>query len=79
MIECPSVYELMACLDFDWERIPLLEVWREKPADGNSHVILESYSPVESVDIFMDALSSNTVSYELLLHFISFLRILVFT
>ncbi|PQQ16351.1 lecithin-cholesterol acyltransferase-like 4 [Prunus yedoensis var. nudiflora] len=26
LIECPSVYELMACLDFHWEHIPLLEI-----------------------------------------------------
>ncbi|KAM6551550.1 hypothetical protein CsatB_001358 [Cannabis sativa] len=64
LIECPSVYELMACLDFDWEHIPLLEVWREKLVDGNSHVVLESYSPIESVEIFEKALTSNTVNHE---------------
>lgn len=66
LIECPSVYELMACLDFDWEHIPLLELWREKLVNGNSYAILESYSPIESVDIFSKALSNNMVSYELL-------------
>lgn len=61
LIECPSIYELMACLDFDWEHIPLLELWREMLVDGNSRTILETYPPHESVEIFKEALSSNTV------------------
>lgn len=65
LIECPSVYELMACLDFDWEHIPLLELWREKLVDGNSRTILETYPPLESVQIFKEALLNNTVSYYL--------------
>lgn len=64
LIECPSIYELMACLDFDWEHIPLLELWREKLVDGNSRTILETYPPLESVEIFKEALSSNTVNYD---------------
>lgn len=66
LIECPSIYELMACRNFHWEHIPLLEIWREKKAaDGNSHIILESYQPEESVEIYKEALYSNTVSHEL--------------
>ncbi|CAB4276731.1 unnamed protein product [Prunus armeniaca] len=64
LIECPSVYELMACLDFHWEHIPLLEMWRQRlDGDGNSQIILESYPLAESVEIFKEALSSNTVNY----------------
>lgn len=62
LIECPSIYELMSSLNFQWEHIPLLEIWREKLNDGNSGIILESYPPTESVEIFKEALSSNTVS-----------------
>lgn len=62
LIECPSIYELMASLNFQWEHIPLLEIWRGKLNDGNSSIILESYPPVESVEIFKEALLSNTVS-----------------
>lgn len=63
LIECPSVYELMACLDFHWEHIPLLEMWRQRlDGDGNSQIILESYPLAESVEIFKEALASNTVS-----------------
>lgn len=58
----------MACLDFQWEHKPALEIWREKnDKDGNSDIVLESYSPEESVSIFKEALSSNTVSCDLLL------------
>lgn len=66
LIECPSIYELMACRKFHWKHIPLLEIWREKKdADGNSHNILESYQPEESVEIYKEALYSNTVSHGL--------------
>lgn len=68
LIECPSIYELAGCSNFHWSHIPLLEIWREKlDNDGNSHIILESYPPAESIEIFKEALSANTVSYELLL------------
>lgn len=65
LIECPSIYELMACPDFDWQHIPLLEIWRERhDSDGNSRIILESYPPEESISIFKEALSRNTVNYD---------------
>jgi hypothetical protein len=63
LIECPSIYELMSS-NFHWQHIPLLEIWRKKlDKDGNSHIILESYPPAESIEIFKEALSANTVSY----------------
>lgn len=66
LIECPSIYELMSCPSFDWQQIPLLEIWRERlDSEGNSQIILESYPPAEYVEIFKEALSSNTVSYDL--------------
>ncbi|KAF6136854.1 hypothetical protein GIB67_043243 [Kingdonia uniflora] len=65
LIECPSIYELLACPNFDWPTTPLLEVWREKrDTDGNSRTILESYKPAETASILNDALSNNTVSYD---------------
>lgn len=58
----------MACPHFHWEHNPLLEIWREKhDKDGNPNIVLESYSPEESISIFKEALSSNTVSCDLLL------------
>ncbi|KAF8408625.1 hypothetical protein HHK36_004688 [Tetracentron sinense] len=65
LIECPSIYELMACPNFDWQTIPLLEIWREKHvSDDNSNIMLESYAPQESILILKEALSSNTVNYD---------------
>ncbi|KAM1007993.1 hypothetical protein EV1_004439 [Malus domestica] len=64
LIECPSIYELMACLDFQWEHPPLLEMWRGRPdGDGKSQIMLESYPLVESVQIFKEALANNTVNH----------------
>ncbi|OVA02163.1 Lecithin:cholesterol/phospholipid:diacylglycerol acyltransferase [Macleaya cordata] len=64
LIECPSIYELMACPNFDWQSTPLLEIWREKhDSNGNSGVMLESYEPAEAISILKEALSSNTVNY----------------
>lgn len=63
LIECPSIYELMGSPDFNWQHIPLLEVWREKhDEDGNPRNVLESYPLKESVEILSESLSTNTVS-----------------
>lgn len=65
LLECPSIYELMACLDFEWDHIPLLEIWRKRcDSDENSTAMLESYPPMETIPIFMEALSVNKVSYQ---------------
>ena len=65
LIECPSMYELMACPGFHWQHIPLLEIWREKDnGDGNSSIMLESYCPEESVSIFIEALRNNKVRFD---------------
>ncbi|XP_031248041.1 lecithin-cholesterol acyltransferase-like 4 [Pistacia vera] len=65
LIECPSIYELMACRKFQWQHNPLLEIWREKQDDdGNSRIILESYPQTDSTEIFKEALSRNTVDYD---------------
>jgi hypothetical protein len=65
LIECPSIYELMACPNFRWEHIPLLQLWREKSTgDGKSRIILESYPPAEAIEIMKDALLNNTVNYD---------------
>ncbi|TYI24412.1 hypothetical protein ES332_A06G232300v1 [Gossypium tomentosum] len=64
LIECPSIYELMACPHFHWQHIPLLEIWMEKEGcDGYPRTILESYRPGNCIDIFKEALSGNTVDY----------------
>uniref|UniRef100_A0A166FW80 Lecithin-cholesterol acyltransferase-like 4 n=1 Tax=Daucus carota subsp. sativus TaxID=79200 RepID=A0A166FW80_DAUCS len=65
LIECPSLYELMACPDFSWEHVPLLQFWKENlDVDGNSSILLESYSPVEAVSVLTQALSVNKINYD---------------
>ncbi|GAB2234399.1 hypothetical protein Droror1_Dr00003651 [Drosera rotundifolia] len=64
LIECPSIYELMASPDFPWKNSPLLKIWREKKEhEGETNILLESYSPEEILPIFKEALSNNTVDY----------------
>ncbi|RZC43746.1 hypothetical protein C5167_036698 [Papaver somniferum] len=64
LIECPAIYELMACPNFDWQCHPLLEIWKEKhDSNGSPKVMLESYKPAEAISIMKEALSSNTVNY----------------
>uniref|UniRef100_A0A7N0UER7 Uncharacterized protein n=1 Tax=Kalanchoe fedtschenkoi TaxID=63787 RepID=A0A7N0UER7_KALFE len=64
LIECPSIYELMACPDFNWRHNPRLEIWRKsQDSELQSNVHLESYSCKESISVFEEALSNNTVNY----------------
>jgi pimeloyl-ACP methyl ester carboxylesterase len=65
LVECPSIYELMACPDFKWSSPPLLEIWREKnDGFGHSSVGLECYGPHNYVNVMKDALVNNTVIYD---------------
>ncbi|GAB2266152.1 hypothetical protein Dimus_001174 [Dionaea muscipula] len=65
LIECPSIYELMACPEFQWENTPLLQIWRKKnDQDVNNSILLESYSPEEIVPVLKEALISNMVEYD---------------
>ncbi|KAL2344684.1 hypothetical protein Fmac_005969 [Flemingia macrophylla] len=65
LIECPSIYELMGSPSFQWEHIPVLELWRERhDSEGKSHIVLESYPPGDSVEILEQALINNTVNYD---------------
>lgn len=53
----------MACPDFDWEHNPRLEIWRKsQDKEAMSNIHLQSYSCQESVSVFEEALSGNTVS-----------------
>lgn len=64
LIECPSVYELMANPEFEWSRVPLLNVWRRSCNDaGESSAELETYRPDELFPILTEALADNTISY----------------
>ncbi|KAH9318790.1 hypothetical protein KI387_020559, partial [Taxus chinensis] len=65
LLECPSIYEMMACPDFDWPSPPLLEIWKKKnDGFGHSSIELESYGPQNSVNVIKDALVNNTIIYD---------------
>lgn len=54
----------MGCPDFHWEHAPVLEIWKEKSnSNGESSVVLESYSPLEAVSVYELALANNKVSW----------------
>ncbi|GJX49212.1 lecithin-cholesterol acyltransferase-like 4 protein [Tanacetum coccineum] len=64
LIECLSIYELMACLDHEWEHNPQLQIWKEiQNGNGGSTAILETFSPIKSVFIFTQVLLVNELSY----------------
>ncbi|XP_020596334.1 lecithin-cholesterol acyltransferase-like 4 [Phalaenopsis equestris] len=63
LIECPSIYELMGCVSFSWEDVPLLQIWRRRhDSSGQVHALLESYEADEVTTIINEALLSNNVS-----------------
>ncbi|KAM0065359.1 hypothetical protein Hdeb2414_s0003g00113891 [Helianthus debilis subsp. tardiflorus] len=50
----------MACLDHEWEHVQLLQIWKQiQDGNGNSTPILETFTPIEAVSIFTQALSTN--------------------
>ncbi|GJZ81115.1 lecithin-cholesterol acyltransferase-like 4 protein [Tanacetum coccineum] len=64
LIECLSIYELMAYLDYEWEHNPQFQIWKEiQNGNGDSTAILETFSPIKSVSIFTQVLSVNELSY----------------
>lgn len=65
LIECPSIYELMANPSFCWDNIPVLQLWRENhDLGGNLGTLLESYELTNSISLMNEALSSNMVGYD---------------
>ncbi|KAJ3693526.1 hypothetical protein LUZ60_009006 [Juncus effusus] len=62
LLECPSIYELMAAPSYKWEKLPLLQLWTEKNNEnGKSSVLLESYDPSKSLHLMTKALSYNSI------------------
>lgn len=62
LIECPSVYELMAHPHFDWSVPPELRLWRkEAKENGEEKVLLEAFGPKDNVGVMMAALEDNKV------------------
>ncbi|CAO2837489.1 unnamed protein product [Amaranthus hypochondriacus] len=66
VVECPSVYEMLPNPMFEWENIPKICVWRKTSPDDeydSSPVKLETYGPLESIDVFEEALRDNELNY----------------
>ncbi|XP_022864562.1 phospholipase A(1) LCAT3 [Olea europaea var. sylvestris] len=63
LVECPSIYEMLPNIDFDWKKKPQIQVWRKQSKDGETSVELESYGPDECVTLFEEALKSNELTY----------------
>ncbi|KAI6684343.1 hypothetical protein NL676_030256 [Syzygium grande] len=64
LIECPSIYEMMANPEFEWAKQPNIEVWQKHSIDGDVSVNLETYDPLESVPLFESALRNNELNYQ---------------
>lgn len=65
LIECPSIYELMANPEFSWDCHPLLQLWRERDdGRGNSSTLLESYEMSEALPLMKEALLGNMVEVD---------------
>uniref|UniRef100_A0A7I4C522 Uncharacterized protein n=1 Tax=Physcomitrium patens TaxID=3218 RepID=A0A7I4C522_PHYPA len=64
LIECPSVYELLASPDFDWSEPPELRLWRKiADQDGEEKVKLEAFGPSDNLDVMMAALEENKLNF----------------
>ncbi|KAG8487219.1 hypothetical protein CXB51_020606 [Gossypium anomalum] len=63
LVECPSVYEMLPNPYFSWKMQPQINVWRGHTEDGETSVKLESYSPIESISLFKEALRHNELDY----------------
>lgn len=65
LIECPSVYELIASPHFDWSEPPELRLWRklaeEETENEKLEAKLEAFGPGENLHVMMAALEKNKV------------------
>ncbi|XP_062084105.1 phospholipase A(1) LCAT3 [Humulus lupulus] len=64
LIECPSIYEMLANPDFNWKKQPLIRVWRKQSKGGETSVELESYGPLASINLFEEALRKNELDFD---------------
>ncbi|KAG6647503.1 hypothetical protein CIPAW_07G083300 [Carya illinoinensis] len=64
LVECPSIYEMLANPEFNWKKQPEIQVWRKHSTDEETSVDLESYGPIESITLFEEALRDNELNYD---------------
>ena len=61
LIECPSVYELMASSQFEWSEPPELRLWRKQTKENGHKVEMECFGPNDNLHVMMAALKNNKV------------------
>lgn len=61
LVECPSIYEMLANLGFKWHAQPQIQVWKKSSVNGKTSVDLKSYDPIDSIALFEEALRNNEV------------------
>ncbi|PON59107.1 Lecithin:cholesterol/phospholipid:diacylglycerol acyltransferase [Parasponia andersonii] len=64
LVACPSIYEMLANPDFNWKKQPQIQVWRKQSKNGETSAELESYGPVESINLFEEALRQNELDFD---------------
>ncbi|KAL9297071.1 hypothetical protein ACSQ67_022967 [Phaseolus vulgaris] len=64
LVECPSVYEMLANPSYEWKKQPEILVWRKHTKDGDNNSNLESYGPTQSISLFEEALRHNEIRTE---------------
>ncbi|XP_057962861.1 phospholipase A(1) LCAT3 [Malania oleifera] len=65
LVECPSIYEMLPNPEFKWQKQPKIQVWRKQSKDEEtSSARLESYGPLESANLFEEALRHNELNYD---------------
>ncbi|KAI4378056.1 hypothetical protein MLD38_015596 [Melastoma candidum] len=64
LVECPSIYEMLANPEFPWEQPPTVNVWQQESEDDDNSVDLKTYGPCEIVDLFQSALKNNELNYD---------------
>ncbi|XP_022973913.1 phospholipase A(1) LCAT3 [Cucurbita maxima] len=63
LVECPSIYEMLGNLGFNWHAQPQIQVWQKSSVDGKTSVQLRSYGPTDSIALFEEALRNNQIKF----------------
>ncbi|KAG2644535.1 hypothetical protein PVAP13_2KG203481 [Panicum virgatum] len=62
LVECPSIYEMLPNLNFNWKEKPTIQVWRKNP-EKDGAVELVQYEASDCVSFFEKALRNNELTY----------------
>lgn len=64
LIECPSIYEMLANPEFKWKKQPEIKVWRKQRKDVETSVELKTYVGPEIITLFEETLQNNELEYD---------------